>query len=245
MHTVERSAEPTFIAQFISAFAEWDDLDGPNRRRIRAALAKDFKSVCGYCEQPCRRPTNAHDGRDEETIDHFRPRYRFPLLWLDWLNLIYSCRRCNQAKNNNWPKLGDPTNQLLLQIEARYAEVTEYVNPNTSNASKAADVLFDFHVPSGEIKPREELDDVDWSQARRTIADVDLNDSALGVYDDRHMCNRRRRQIKRLNEHLKILNTFEERFSMMREFMMPDKPFASFVRAYILERFPSMADFVP
>ncbi len=245
MHAVERSPEPAFIAQFRSSFTRWDDLDGPSRHRIRVGLANDFKSVCGYCEQPCRPTTSTHEGRDEETIDHFRPRQKYPGLWIDWVNLIYSCRRCNKAKNNKWPQVGDGTNRLLSRLEERYTEVSEFVSPNATDTGEPTEELFIFHVASGEIKPQEIADDSEWSKARRTIADIDLNDSELGLYDERHLCNRRRRQVERLNERLKGLNAFDERFNMMREFMKPDKPFSSFVRAYILERFPMMADFIP
>ena len=245
MHTVERSPEPAFFAQFRSSFTRWDDLDGPSRHRIRAELANDFKNVCGYCEQPCRSTTSAHEGRDEETIDHFRPRQKFSGLWLDWMNLVYACRRCNKAKNNKWPKAGDAANLLLNRLEARYTDVSEFVNPNATGLEKLAEGLFIFHVASGEIQPEATVDDSEWSKARRTIADIDLNDSELGLYDEHHLCNRRHRQVERLNERLKSLNAFEERFSMMQEFMMPDKPFSSFVRAYILERYPMMAGYVP
>ena len=107
-------------------------------------------------------------------------------------------------------------------------------------ATLSADGYFEFQLPSGTIKPQEGLDDVEWSKARRTIADIDLNDSELGQYDERHLCNRRRSQVKRLNEALRQLKTFEEQFHLMREFTLPDKPFSSFVAAYIINQFPSM-----
>ena len=243
MHSVERSIEPTFLSNLRSSHTRWAELEGSARQRIRAVLAQDFGNVCGYCEQSCRRPTATHDGRNEETIDHFRPRNGFPTLWLDWLNLVYACRRCNKAKNNKWPVHNDEINQLLAKIEPRYTETSEFVNPNAGSLPKSADDYFGFLVPSGEIKPQEGLDDVEWSKARRTIADVDLNDSELGPYDERHLCNRRRRQVNRLIERLKQLDTFEEQFQLMREFTLPDKPFSSFVLAYIRDRFPLMADF--
>ena len=124
-------------------------------------------------------------------------------------------------------------------------EVSEFVSPNATVMGRPAEELFSFHVPPGEIKPQEVPDDSEWSKARRTIADIDLNDSELGLYDERHLCNRRCRQVERLNARLQGLSDFNERFNMMREFMKPDKPFSSFVRTYILERFPMMSDFVP
>ena len=244
MHPVRRSPEPPLLSQLRSSLSQWTDLQGTDRQRIRGALAQDFGGVCGYCEQPCRRPTPAHDGRNEETIDHFRPRCKFPDLWLDWLNLIYACHRCNQAKNSNWPAPYDEASHWLSQMETRYTEVSEYVNPNAGSHPISADSYFEFHIPAGVIGPREGLDDVEWSKARRTIADIDLNDSELGEYDQRHLCNRRRSQVKRLNEALSQLSTFEEQFHLMREFTLPDKPFSSFVAAYIIDQFPSMEKFL-
>ena len=244
MHSVGRSTEPTFLSNLRSSHTRWDELEGSDRRRIRAALARDFGNVCGYCEQSCRGPSATHDGRNEETIDHFRPRSRCSKLWLDWLNLVYACRRCNKAKDNKWPAFNDGINQFLAKIESRYTEVSEFVNPNAGSSPKPANDYFEFLAPSGEIKPREGLDDVEWSKARRTIADIDLNDSELGPYDERHLCNRRRGQIKRLMERLRQLDTFGERVQLMREFTLPDKPFSSFVTEYIWNRFPLMEDFL-
>ena len=244
MHSVGRSPEPTFLSHLRSSYTLWTELEGSDRQRIRAALAQDFGNVCGYCEQSCRRPSATHDGRNEETIDHFRPRSAFPTLWIDWLNLVYACQRCNKAKNNKWPAQNDGVNQLLAKIDPRYTEVTEFVSPNSGSLTKSADDSFGFQTPSGVIEPQEGLDDVEWSKARRTIADIDLNDSELGPYDERHLCNRRRRQVKRLNERLRQLNTFEEQFHLMREFALRDKLFSSFVSAYIRDRFPMMTDFL-
>ena len=244
MHSVERSTEPTFLSHLRSSHTRWTELERSDRQRIRAALAQDFGNVCGYCEQSCRRPSAAHDGRNEETIDHFRPRSGFPKLWLDWLNLVYACRRCNKDKDNKWPAYNDEINQLLAKIEPRYTEASEFVNPNAGSFPKSADDYFEFLIPSGQIKPREGLDDVEWSKSRRTIADINLNDSELGPYDERHLCNRRRRQVKRLIERLRQLDTFGEKFQLMREFTLPDKPFSSFVSEYIRDRFPLTADFL-
>ena len=244
MHSVGRSTEPPFLSHLRSSHAGWVDLGGSERQRIRAALVQDFGTVCGYCEQSCRRPSATHDGRNEETIDHFRPRSGFPKLWLDWLNLVYACRRCNKAKDNKWPAPDDGINQFLAMIEPRYTEASEFVSPNAGSSPKSTSECFEFLIPSGEIRPREGLDDVEWSKARRTIADIDLNDSELGPYDESHLCNRRRSQVKRLTKRLSQLDTFGEQFQLMREFTLPDKPFSSFVAEYIRERFPLMADFL-
>jgi hypothetical protein len=37
------------------------------------------------------------------TIDHFRPRSRFPRLVADYANLHYCCNECNTYKGDRWP----------------------------------------------------------------------------------------------------------------------------------------------
>ena len=117
MHSVERSPEPAFFAEFRTAHTQWDDLDGTNRRRIRDALIQDFGQICAYCERACQFPTGSGESSNEETIDHFRPRNRFPDLWLDWLNLVYACHRCNQNKGGSWPGYDDASINQWLSAE--------------------------------------------------------------------------------------------------------------------------------
>jgi len=95
MHSVLRSPEPDFLADLRTKYSDWSQLEGVDRRQVRAALAADFGVICGYCEQPCVEPTRA-ERDNEESVDHFRPRRIFPNEWMNWANLIYSCRRCNQ-----------------------------------------------------------------------------------------------------------------------------------------------------
>ncbi len=71
-----------------------------------------------------------------------------------------------------------------------------------------------------------------------TIRDVDLNDSRLGENDESHLWNLRRRQRALLIERINGLDDFDAKLSIMLEFMLPDKPFSSFIRAYVMGRFP-------
>ena len=239
MHSVERSPEPDFLAQLRAAHSRWDDLQGDERRRIRDALVGDFGTICAYCERPCHGATTAHQEPGAETIDHFRPRHRFPDQWLDWLNLVYSCYRCNQAKGNSWPGFDDaPVNQFLAVEDARYVSVSEYVNPSAVAGQRPAGEFFDFEAETGEMLPSSQLDGMKWSMARRTIRDVDLNDSGLGENDESHLWNRRLRQRTLLIERISGLDDFDAKLNIMLEFMLPDKPFSSFIRAYVMGRFP-------
>ena len=239
MHSVERSSEPEFFDELREEYIHWDELDGSHRQRIRDALVQDFGTICAYCERPCQGATVTHERHGEETIDHFRPRNRFPDLWLEWLNLVYSCRRCNQAKGGSWPGFDDVlVNQILAGEDARYMSVSEYVHPNATDGRRPARDFFAFDAETGEIRPSAQLDSPDWSIARRTIRDIDLNDSTLGENDESHLWNRRLRQRTLLIERINGLDDFDARVNIMLEFMLPDKPFSSFIRAYVNHRFP-------
>ena len=74
--------------------------------------------------------------------------------------------------------------------------------------------------------------------ARRTIRDVDLNDSELGENDESHLWNLRLEQRALLIERINELDDFDAKVNIMLEFMLQDKPFSSFVRAYVNDRFP-------
>ena len=238
MRSAPRSSEPEFLGQFLSEYTRWENLDGSERRLIRDALVKDFGTVCAYCQQPCTGPTTS-ERPDEESVDHFRPRQHFPALWLDWHNLVFACRRCNQAKGDNWPGFEDDwINQLLSAQDAQYVAVTEYVSPNVRDGQRPAERFFSFDSAIGEIRPIDGLDNAEWSMARRTIRDIDLNDSALGENDESHLWNRRLGQRALVIERINQLDDFDAKVSIMLEFMLPDKPFSSFIRAYVNERFP-------
>ena len=238
MHSFKRSPEPDFFDGLRAAYTQWDELDGGDRSCIRDALVRDFGMVCAYCEQPCQSPT-LYEGLNEESIDHFRPRNRFPERWLDWLNLVYACRRCNQAKGGSWPGFDDALiNQILAGEDSRYTAASEYVNPNVVDGQRPASDFFAFDVGTGEIFPSAQLDRMEWSMARRTIRDIDLNDSGLGENDERHLWNRRLYQYDLLIERINGQDDFDEKLNIMLEFMLPDKPFSSFIAAYVRNHFP-------
>lgn len=244
MRSVPRSPEPDFFADLRTAHARWDSLDGADRNRIRDELARDFVRVCAYCEQPCQSPTRNAEP-NEESIDHFRPRNRFPAQWLEWLNLVYACRRCNQAKGGKWPGFDDDSvNRMLAAEDARYSPAPRYVNPSVVEGQRPANGFFEFNAATGEMLPAPELNPEEWSIARRTIQDIDLNDSGLGANDWRHLWNRRMAQRNLLVTRLNMLEDFDMKVTIMMEFVLPDKPFASFIRAYIRDRFPIFREFL-
>ena len=228
MHSVQRSPEPGFFAAIRAAKTRWDELDSADRRRIRDALVRDFGPICAYCERPCQPPTSAKKP-DDESIDHFKPRSRFPGQWLDWHNLVYACRRCNQRKENNWPGYDDAlTNRWLAAEDPRYTPVSEYVNPNTSDDRRPAQDFFSFDTISGEIAPSDNISPQEWSIARRTIRDIDLNDD-LG-----DLSKLRRNWLNLILEALaKVAEDPNSTNQIIAKSLSPHSPFSAYVAAYV------------
>ena len=235
MRSVQRSPVPKYFGEIQTAYAQWDDLGShsPERQRIRNSLTQDFGEICAYCQQFCYRPYGTPKPNDE-SIDHFRPRHLFPSLWLDWLNLIYACRRCNQSKDDRWPGSGtlydQMTDQYLSHADSRYGPVMEYVSPNENEGQRPAQEFFAFDVNTGEITPSEQLAPEEWSIANRTIWDLDLNSKDLR--------NLRLARLSWLLERLDSINDFDEKLNVMLRFMLPKMPFSQFIHAYVTSRFP-------
>ena len=166
-----------------------------------------------------------------ETIDHFRPRSKFPHLTYDWLNLVYACERCNKAKADRWPEHDDLVNAFLAAYD-RFIPASEYVNPSFNADQLPASDFFDFDVQSGEIVPADGVSDNEWSIAMRTIRDIDLNDSNLGENDPSHLWNRRLDWLSSLMSELEAVDNFEARMRLMYAFTQPDQPFSGFVSAF-------------
>ena len=242
MHSVQRSPEPGFFAELRASYNEWDNLQASDRVRIRRALEQDFGQICAYCEQLCKPPRWSGRSPNDATIDHFRPRHLFPANWLDWLNLAYSCRRCNENKGGSWPGYDDTLiNFLLIAEDSRYTPVSEYVNPSFDAERRPAHEFFGFNTVTGEIAPAEDLTGLEWSMARRTIRDIDLNDSELGLNDPYHLWYQRLQQLDFVLQALDAVQDFDTKSQIMFEFMLPDKPFSGFISAYFMNRFPSLA----
>lgn len=240
MHAVERSAEPGFLAEMRAAYSEWNNLDGEHRRSIRAALRADFGQCCAYCENECQESDGTASNRG--TIDHFRPRSRFPEQWLDWLNLVYACRRCNDTKGNLWPETSDAVNQRLSGIN-RYRPVSEYVNPSAVSGQRAAQEFFAFHFESGRIQAADDLEPAEWSTAYRMVYDLDLNSDYQVVGDSLPYLRQERLDffIQRISN---MTADIGQTVSALREFMRADKPFSSFITAYINDQFPLFREII-
>ena len=137
-------------------------------------LSRKFKSICAYCERPC---VPQGRGGSKNEVEHFRPREHFGERMFQWENLMYACKRCNDRKENQFPGKTVSAFEAVIQFDASRDEKTyippsEYVNPR--DGVNKAETFFVFK-PSGEISPNPQLDSPEWSKARLTIADLDLN----------------------------------------------------------------------
>lgn len=69
-------------------------------------LRDEFAFRCAYC---LKRETWGQVTSEFE-LDHFEPQSISPMLRLDYLNLVYACRRCNAVKSDQ--TVGDPFQYL-------------------------------------------------------------------------------------------------------------------------------------
>ena len=111
--------------------------------------------------------------------------------------------------------------------------MSEYVSPNESAGQRPATDFFSYDFDTGEILPSAKLSSFEWSVARRTISDIDLNDSRLGENDPNHRWRQRRAQLDILREAANSQDDVELAAMIVQDLMLPDSPFSSFVQAYV------------
>ena len=114
-------------------------------RDFRETLRKDFRGLCGYCEE-----------RTKGEVDHFRPVSRFPKQVYQWSNRIFSCTACNRANGAKWPPLG-------------------YVDPCADSEAERPEAYFTFGTLNGMIRPRAGLSPDRHARAATMIRDLALN----------------------------------------------------------------------
>ena len=165
MRWIDRGPEPPGVRRYDRRFTKrWIKYfregvgDRPSDsfwREFRETLGKQSGNVCWYCEQLCSR--ESEDGGKAPTVDHFRPRRRFPELAYTWSNWIFSCQGCNRDyKGSKWPSLG-------------------YVDPSAGDDQVRPEQYFDYDAATGEIIPKSGLSQEAQEKALTTIDDLGLN----------------------------------------------------------------------
>ena len=258
MHSVQRSATPAiFAALRARGISRYSQLDVDQRQQIRDALADDFGGICAYCEKRCdgNRRTNGTSEENSPENEHFLPEEKFPASSLEWLNLVYSCQRCNDVKSNFWPTRNIGTSNY-----------DGFVNPNAVGQQPGncvqrlpAEALFDFvkDVQKGLISPAESeaIRPLESAMATATIDYLDLN-------SDYENPNRRgtglllpeQRQDRAIVLEKRFLSAWNNRdIRMMADELnsaiQPDQPFSSHIKAYIKyvmdDAYPGIIQLVP
>ena len=164
MRWVDRGPEPAGVAGYARQFTQgWIDHYVQRLgqiptdsfwREFRINLGNITNEICWYCERQCHDETEV--GSLAPTVDHFRPRSRFPELVYSWSNWIFSCRRCNQEKGNKWPSGGF--------VDPCAAEIEDWPENN-----------FDYDLLTGDLIPRTGLPDNTRRKIWDTIDDLGLN----------------------------------------------------------------------
>ena len=137
MHSVSRATEPAILRQCRENYLDWHDLRPAESGETRAALKRDFNSLCAFCESKCS--ASGSNALNSATIEHFYPRAcavdgkDFSGKMFDWDNLLYACWRCNQMKGNLWPV----RNALFGYAEG-------FVNPNLGAYRENVQEFFTF-----------------------------------------------------------------------------------------------------
>ena len=165
MRWIERGPEPDGVQEYAQEFTQgWVDYyqhgcsEFPNDshwRKYRRLLGSYSNDNCWYCERRCQ--SYAEDIGKAPTVDHFRPKSRFPALVYVWSNWMFSCSRCNvENKMNLWPPSG-------------------YVDPSASEVQERPEQYFDYDAMTGEIVPSPGLTAEAHERAMQTIDDLGLN----------------------------------------------------------------------
>ena len=171
MRWIDRGAEPDGVAElarehtpgWIRYFRDHEGARPTDYRwaDFRAGLGERSDSMCWYCERLCE--SAASIGNMSATLDHFKPRSKFPELTYDWNNWVFSCRRCNDVKGDQWPENG-------------------YVDPATTTARERPERYFDYDMRSHTIIPASNLSADERRRALDTIGDLWLNEFDVQFY---------------------------------------------------------------
>ena len=172
MHFVECGAEPAYLVKLKNSQPD-PDWDTAKTGPVKDYLGEKFNNLCGYCEWRCWDDGNTEDS---PSVDHFEPKGRkgtprYRRLVFKWDNLVYACRRCNQAKDNQFPN-GAEDNSRLDRLENHRDELE-----NQLDELKRGGVLKSFDDLK-EVENKEGLKHI-----KKRIAATKSSDSAIKLFE--------------------------------------------------------------
>lgn len=98
----------------------WRQVDGQKINHLLLPLLKaQAGDHCSFCDaHPVSPPSN-------ETIEHFRPKSKFPLMAWHWENLYFACDFCQSRKGQQWEDgLLSPDSEAYVFGEFFWADAT-------------------------------------------------------------------------------------------------------------------------
>lgn len=104
-------------------------------------LRREFVNLCVYCRVPDTLTVAPHF-----SVDHYKPKSKFPSLECEYGNLFYCCSRCNPRKNSFWPKSAKDPNFVnpcdhVMGSNLRFDKATGKVNHKTKDGEFMIEVL--------------------------------------------------------------------------------------------------------
>lgn len=126
----------------------------PMNQHLLPFLNLQADNRCSYCGSwPMK------DSMTRETIDHFRPKSKFPDQALAWENLLLACDDCQEAKGEKW-------NEHFLDPSAEEYRFNDW---------------FQWDLFSAHLQPRHPEGTTSWERAQSMICACEINRS--GVVD--------------------------------------------------------------
>lgn len=100
----------------------------------KPALTREFRGQCVYCLSVMM---PEESGRF--CVEHYRPKSKFPLLAVEYSNLLLACDRCNLAKSDYWSDKQDE--KILNPCEDKMSQhlttLKDYsINPNSKRGKR-------------------------------------------------------------------------------------------------------------
>jgi hypothetical protein len=93
-------------------------------QRYKPYLREDFTYACAYCGVH----ENEGGGPRFFTVEHYRPKSRFPKLRNEYRNLLYACAVCNGYKGDDWPS-DDPVADGRGYLDPCDHDLGEHIGP--------------------------------------------------------------------------------------------------------------------
>lgn len=231
MRYVDRGAEPDGLEAIRAEHTQFwvdiiaDNIDAKAKRLLELEkgykeslwapfrinyLTPRFNHKCGYCERAC---DDARGNPKSPTLDHFKPKSRFPALTYVWKNWIFSCKECNEIKSDQWPDGG-------------------FVDPCADDVMERPEEYFDFDCEYMELIPKSGLDNERKRRAQQTIASLDLNGENKSRSQDQLASDLYAARELQVNIFRQVVLATDEsvRQDLIDQLTAPDQEFAGIIR---------------